>query len=64
MVAIPGPDAARMLCLSSNLESMGPPVDGYRQPVRMDVIHSIPVPFMDQRELRKGRIAQRSAVDT
>ena len=26
------------------------------------VVHPIPVPFMDQRELRKGRIAQRSAV--
>jgi hypothetical protein len=29
----------------------------------MRVIHPIPVPFTDQRELRKGRIAQRSAVD-
>jgi hypothetical protein len=27
------------------------------------VIHPIPVPFMDQRELRKGRIARRSTVD-
>ena len=26
-------------------------------------IHPIPVPFTDQRELRKGRIARRSAVD-
>jgi hypothetical protein len=49
--------------LSSNLEPMGPPVDGYRQLMRMGVIHPIPVPFMEQRELRKGRIAQRSAVD-
>ena len=27
---------------------MGLPVDGYRQRVRMDVIHPIPMPFMDQ----------------
>jgi hypothetical protein len=30
----------------------------------MDLIDPIPVPFMDQRELRKGRIAQRPTVDT
>jgi hypothetical protein len=29
----------------------------------MGVIHPIPVPFMDQRDLRKGRIAQRPTVD-
>jgi hypothetical protein len=29
----------------------------------MGVIHPIPVLFMEQRELRKGRIAQRPAVD-
>jgi len=46
-----------------HLEPMGPPVDGYRQLMRMGVIHPIPVPFMEQRELRKGRIAWRSAVD-
>jgi hypothetical protein len=63
MVVITGPHAPRMLLLSSNREPMEPPVDGYRQLVRMDVIHPIPVPFMDKRELRKGRIAQRSAVD-
>jgi hypothetical protein len=53
-----------MLRLSFNREPMArPPVDGYRQLVRMDVIHLIPVPFLDQHELRKGGIARRSAVD-
>jgi hypothetical protein len=55
--------AARMLRLSFNAKPVGPPVDGYGQLVRMGVIHPIPVPFMDQRKLQKGRIAQRSAVD-
>jgi hypothetical protein len=38
-----------MLRLSSNWEPMG------RQLVRTGVIHPIPVSFMDQHELRKGR---------
>src|SRR5437773_2676062 len=36
------PDAARMLCLGSYLEPAGPPVGGYRQLMRMSVIHPIP----------------------
>jgi len=31
--------------------------------VRTGVVHPIPVPFMDQRELQKGRLARRLAVD-
>jgi hypothetical protein len=45
------------------LGAHGPPVDGGRQLVRTGVVHPIPVPFMDQRELQKGWIAQRAAVD-
>ena len=40
--------------LNSNREPIEPARYRYRQLVRMDVIHPIPVPFMDQHELRKA----------
>ena len=49
--------------LSSNREPMGPASKRLPPAERRGVIHPIPVPFMEHRELRKGWIARRFAVD-
>jgi hypothetical protein len=48
----------------SDTRTRPPTATWTRSLVRMGVIHPIPVPSMDQHELRKGAIAQRPALDT
>ena len=51
--------------ITSNLRSaLGPEGRRLSSAGEIGVIHPIPVPFMDQDELRKGRIARRPALDT